>query len=283
MRHIRKILVPTDFSESSSRAYSYALWFADRLDASIDLLHVVFPGTDVMDFPAMAAQVTKVQVETAQQVMQAFTNEAITRVESTMDLKNMPVVRPRVEIGAPSGLIIASAEELASDLIIIGTRGEHNRLEVAFGSVTTAVAARSKVPVLVVPEEIDQIQIKTMGYATGLDESDPYHIWEAAKVLSPFNAFLKIVHVRTPGDKSKHIDLRTIEEVLAGKDLALQLSFYESTDSDLEEGLENFVSLHKIDLLVMYSPNRNIFERIGHRSLSRKMALYSKVPLLITR
>ncbi|HLF65400.1 MAG TPA: universal stress protein [Saprospiraceae bacterium] len=283
MKHIQKIIVPTDFSESSSRAFSYALWFADRVGASIDLLHIVYPGTDVMDFPAMAAQVTKVQVETAQQVMQAFTNEALTRLQSTTDFEHVPVVRPRVDVGTPATLVSALAKELESDLVVMGTRGEHNRLEVAFGSVTTAILKRSPVPVLVVPSELDAIQIKTLGYATSLDESDPYHIWQAAQMLSPFNAFLKIVHVRTSFDDKKNIDLPALETFLAGKDLALQVSFHESTDTDIEEGLENFVSLHKVDLLIMYSPKRNVFERIGHRSLTRKMALFSHIPILVMK
>jgi nucleotide-binding universal stress UspA family protein len=259
------------------------VWFADRIGASIDLIHVVYPGTDVMDFPSLAAQVTKVQIETAQEVMQAFTTEALTRLESTTDLAHVPVIRPKVDVGTPVTLVAAVAKELGSDLIIMGTRGEHNQLEVAFGSVTTAVLRRSPVPVLVVPSELEAIQIKNVGYATSLDESDPFHIWQSSQFLSPFNAFLKIIHVRTSFDEKKDIDLPALETFLAGKELALQVSFHESKDTDIEEGLENFVSLHKIDLLIMYSPKRNVFERLGHRSLTRKMALFSHVPLLVMK
>lgn len=283
MKRIQKILVPTDFSQDSSKAFSYALWFADHIGASIDLVHIVYPGTDVMDFPSLAAQVTKVQIETAEEVMQAFTNEALTRLETTKDIKNVPVVRPRVDVGTPSALVTSLAKDLESDMIIMGTRGEHNRLEVAFGSVTTSVIRRSPVPVLVVPAELEAIRIRNIGYATSLDESDPYHIWQAGQMLAPFSAILKIVHVRTAFDEKKDIDLPALETFLAGKDLALQVSFHESTDTDIEEGLENFVSLHKIDLLIMYSPKRDLFERLGHRSLTRKMVLFSHVPLLVMK
>ncbi len=283
MKSIQKILVPTDFSPSSSQAFSYALWFADRVGASIDVLHVVYPGTDVMDFPALAASVTKVQVESAQVVMQAFTDEALTRLQATSQLENVPVVRPIIEIGTPATLISSMAKDLESDMIIIGTDGEHSRLEIAFGSVTTAVVSRSEVPVLVVPGQIAAIQIKTIGYATALEESDPLHIWQASQLLSPFNAFLKIVHVRVDYDEEKSIDLPALETFLAGKDLGKQVSFHEVPDDNIEEGLEEFVSTHKIDLLVMYSPKRNLFERLGHRSITRRMTLFSDVPLLVMK
>jgi nucleotide-binding universal stress UspA family protein len=279
MKPVQTILVPTDFSDQSSMALSYAIWFAARIGASIDLLHVVYPGTDVMDFPVVSAQVTQVQIETARDVMQAFVGEALGR----LSLDQTPEVHRVVEVGTPYALIPSTAKELDADLIIMGTRGEHNRLEVAFGSVTTGVLQRSEIPVLVVPGEQESIQVRKIGYATSLDESDPYHIWQAAQMLAPFTPFLHIVHVRTKEDRSKDIDLAELEAFLGGKNLALQMNYHESTNPDVEEALEDFVSLYKIDLLIMYSPKRNLFERIGHRSLTRKMALYSHVPLLVMK
>ena len=283
MHEIRKILVPTDFSPSSSQTLSYALWFADHVDASLDLLHVVYPGTDVMDFPSMAAQVTKVQVDTAQQVMQVFIDEAMTRVQSIANMKNVPVIRSKVEVGTPGNIIATAAKDLASDLIIIGTRGEHNRLEIAFGSVTTSTLAKSTVPVLVVPAELTSMQIKTLGFATSLDESDPFRIWQAAQMLSRFKASLQIIHVRRSPDEETKVDLEVIKNFFEDKKFAPKISFHETTNADIEEGLEDFVSDYNIDLLIMHSPKRNLFERIGHHSVSRKMALYSRVPLLILK
>ena len=74
-----------------------------------------------------------------------------------------------------------------------------------------------------------------------------------------------------------------MESFLSGKMEALQISFHTSTHDDIETGLEDFVLMHDIDLLVMYSPKRNLFERLGHRSLTRKMALFSHVPLLVMK
>lgn len=282
MKKIEKILVPTDFSEASSRSLSYAIWFADKMGASIDLLHVVYPGADVMDFPALASSVTQAEVESAQVVLKTFTDAALTRVESTSELEQVPVIKPRVEVGSPSGLIISAARDLEADLIIIGMHGEHSKLEIAFGSVTTMVMSRSEVPVLVVPAELHAIPIKSIGYATALAESDPYHIWESAQLLSPFNASLKVVHVRTDSDEEKGIDLGSMETFLADKNLK-QVTFHEFADDDIDEGLEDFVSIHKVDLLIMHSPKRNLFERLGHRSITRRMALFCDIPLLILK
>src|SRR5215831_18863117 len=49
--HLKKILVPTDFSETSKRAVQYALRFAEQFGCEIALLYVVEPVTPVVGAP----------------------------------------------------------------------------------------------------------------------------------------------------------------------------------------------------------------------------------------
>jgi nucleotide-binding universal stress UspA family protein len=283
MNQITKILVPTDFSPSSSRACSYAIWLAAKVGASIEVLHLVFPVTEGMDFPALAAQTTKDQAESAEKLMDVFTAKALTRLQATNDLNRVPEIRSSVKIGSAASMIVEEANDSPCELIVIGTRGEHSPLEKAFGSTTTAVLKKSSVPVVVVPEEIKSFRIQRFGFASGLDESDPYRIWEATQFLAPLKPALHIVHVRTNGDKSKQIDLVSIEAFFKERNTETQLIYSELVNEDIEEGLEQFAVEHNLDLLIMYSPKRNLFERIGHRSVTRKMALYTHVPLLVMK
>jgi len=283
MTQLRKILVPTDFSPTSAQAFSYAIWLADKVGASIDLIHVVYPGTDVMDFPAMAAESTRVQVDAAEEIIKVFTEEALTRVLSTTDMEDVPVVRSTISVGTPAAVIADEAKTGEFDLIIIGIRGDHNPMEMVFGSVTTAVLRRSLVPVLVVPEELHAMQIKKVAYATSLDDSDPYQIWKAIQLLRPVRPVLKIVHVRRPEDKDAELDLNALTSYFSERELDPMPTFHESDHSDIEEGLEEFAIQEKLDLMIMYSPKQNLFERLGHRSVTRKMALYSEVPMLVMK
>ena len=45
--HLKKILVPTDFSETSKKAVQYALRFAEQFGCEIALLYVVEPATPI--------------------------------------------------------------------------------------------------------------------------------------------------------------------------------------------------------------------------------------------
>ena len=50
--HLKKILVPIDFSETSQQAFQYALRFAEQFDCEIVLLHVVEPESVIAGAPA---------------------------------------------------------------------------------------------------------------------------------------------------------------------------------------------------------------------------------------
>jgi universal stress protein A len=49
--HLKKILVPTDFSETSKKAVQYALRFAEQFGCEIALLYVVEPATPMIGAP----------------------------------------------------------------------------------------------------------------------------------------------------------------------------------------------------------------------------------------
>ena len=49
--NLKKILVPTDFSETSKKAFQYALRFAEQFRCEIALLYVVEPATAIIGTP----------------------------------------------------------------------------------------------------------------------------------------------------------------------------------------------------------------------------------------
>ena len=47
------------------------------------------------------------------------------------------------------------------------------------------------------------------------------------------------------------------------------------------EGLNDYAVRHRIDLIVMARPNRDFWENIFHKSVTKAMALNTKLPILI--
>lgn len=135
---IRNILVPTDFSETSDRALDYAVRLAGVFGATLHLMHVVempliadpLPGAMMWAYPSPAV------MEEARHFLE--------------DLRARVCVRSRIEIGkgVPWRAILAYADEMPIDLIVMATHGRRGIARVLLGSTTEAVLRRAKCPVL---------------------------------------------------------------------------------------------------------------------------------------
>ncbi|MCR9286807.1 MAG: universal stress protein [Bacteroidetes bacterium] len=281
MKKISKILFPTDFSNTSNNAFRYAIWFADKYGASIELLHAIYPETEPTDIPIMVASTTQNKIEATKEIMKVFVNTTLAQTQAAHELKNVPLINSEIQVGIPSMVISDVSNQNDIDLIIMGTKDKHSAFERAFGSVTTATLAKASCPVLVIPEYVEFEQINTVAYATDLTEADPYHIWEAGKLLEPFCPILRVVHIEQNPKENKPLKLKDMETFFKGNAPSLQITFHDIASKAIVPELEDFSETWDIDLLIMHKPQRGLFERIFHGSISNKMALYSKIPLLI--
>ena len=142
MKPIKKVLVPTDFSDSARGAFDYARLFAERFEAELLLLHVVETlavgyASDL--FPVPMAEVFQEMSGYAQAEVRKLADEARAGGLS---------VRELVVQGKPSAEIVRAAEEEQVDLIVVGTHGKGVLDHALFGSTTERVVRKAPCPVL---------------------------------------------------------------------------------------------------------------------------------------
>jgi nucleotide-binding universal stress UspA family protein len=141
---IRRILVPTDFSDAASEAVQAAMVLARSFDAGIELLHVMAtvsllpPPMEVVPFSVLMPELSK-------KVKERLTEEA-QRVQAA----GIPCDTHSRE-GSPHLEIIKRSQEMGADLIVMGTHGHGGLAHAVLGSVTERVLHKSRCPVLVVP------------------------------------------------------------------------------------------------------------------------------------
>lgn len=279
MEKVQKILVPTDFSQAAQYAYCYALRMADRLGASVHLLHVIYPQVDSFDAPIIATQATKAQIESAKEVIINFKDAGIAEVKN--DLRNLPVVQESIEVGSAVSVINSIAEKELFPLIIMGTRGEHSTLEKLLGTVASGVVGHAPCPVVVVPETASLKDMIRVAYATDLQLADPYEIWRVAKLLAPFHTIMHVVHFGNGNQKGAAPRLEELESFFEDNVPSLQIQFHQFVQEELTDDINTFADQYNIDLLVMYRTHRSFPERLFHRSQTKKMSKKTKVPLLV--
>lgn len=139
--NIKRILVPTDFSDASRKALRYAQKFAEQFGASLTLLYVLEP------FRYDGLAVPSVDVKP---VLKNVTNKLATLAQE--EIEELVPVNPLVQTGNPYQEIVTAARERNIDLIIISTHGYTGLKHLWLGSTAERVVRHAPCPVLVVRE-----------------------------------------------------------------------------------------------------------------------------------
>jgi nucleotide-binding universal stress UspA family protein len=149
MTQLKRILVPTDFSDHSEHAAAYALELAKRYEA--DEIHCVH----VSDIPAdLMATSAYYMTGPSEQFVEQVRAESRKSLEAFAQ-KNFPGVPVQAVFleGRPFAEIVRYASENQVDLIVISTHGRSGLKHALFGSVAEKVIRKAPCPVLVVKRD----------------------------------------------------------------------------------------------------------------------------------
>ena len=136
------ILHPTDFSDTSKRAYQYLEHIVKETRCAVTLLHVHDPML-------LQSHIVREIEEKAEEV----TTRRLERRREQLLKLGAASVELLVETGHPALKIIERAREGGRSLILMGTQGKGFVKELFLGSVSHNVARRAPLPVLFVPAE----------------------------------------------------------------------------------------------------------------------------------
>jgi universal stress protein A len=143
--NLKKILVPSDFSPASSKAFKYALRFAKQFGAELALLHVLEPAPPSLMGITPSPGFSESELVNAEKNFRAW----IASARAVGVIKTQSTVRT----GLASHEILEAAKELDVDLIVIATHGFAGWKHFCIGSTAERVARAAPCPVLVVREK----------------------------------------------------------------------------------------------------------------------------------
>jgi nucleotide-binding universal stress UspA family protein len=267
------ILVPTDLSDLSKVAVQYAIKIANKIEGNITLLHVVTiiqPTRATMRFRLKSLEQELMDV--AREDIDALVKDVSKQVKT-----NEPIKVRIVKGSSFNDTVKKEAKRLRTGLIIMGTRGASGLKKLVMGSNTASVIEVSHVPVLVVPELAEFKTFKNVVYATDLK-----HVEKEMKTLIPylemFGSTVHLIHVA-----SSLKDVSAIEKKIDG---IVQKIGYKNmitrvmVNKNIDEAIDHYVTTTKADLLTTFTHEHGFYDKLFNRSITRKIAFQSKVPLL---
>lgn len=278
------LLVPVDFVQASANALRYSLHFADSLGKEIVLLHIIYPEFEMLDLPVVSLQTTREKIDIARSKLQHLVDEALMQIQMEQDLETVPILRADIEIGTPGPVINSMAQGEEIDMVIMGMRDKHSVLENWLGSVTQHVVSRSMKPILVLPRELNFKPPKRILYASDFCRADRSGIEWIHKHWARFTPEIDILHIHS---ENKTVEVRSYEEQLVILD-TLQREFpniriFHQGSEEPVKGLLDFTEKNEYDLIALFSPRRNWWERLTHNSVSKRVLQMAKAPVLVLK
>lgn len=145
MIDLKKILVPTDFSEHGRHALTYGVELAGKFGAELHMLHVLQDLVAMVPEPGMAFPMPGDYLKDLREGSERALGELADKIVP----EGITAVK-EVREGPPFLEVIRYAKENEIDLIVMGTHGRSGLAHALLGSVAEKVVRKAPCPVLTV-------------------------------------------------------------------------------------------------------------------------------------
>ncbi len=275
---MKTLLYATDYSENSIPALKYAYALSEKLGMRLVITHIFeFPsilGAEALDNPLPHIQ--EVAYKTNRTKLEELCKE---HLDGDWDSPNL-----RLEASENNSVlkgILAKAEEWHSQMILVGMKGETGLREMIMGSTTKKLIEKAPCPVLAIPSDMDNTQIKTIVYATDFEEEDILAIQKLTEIAKPLDAQIKVVHISTKHEYAGNLLMDWFKELLESKVDYHKIEFELLFSEDIFDSLRDYLGVTNADLVVMLEREKKGFlKKWFHKDLVKKMESYGKVTLM---
>lgn len=275
---MRKIIIPTDFSENALNALTFAVELFKYEKCEIFLLHSYAEDIHSKEREYEEGEMSSLKEKTKKRAI----DDLEQLEEKLKDLSPNP--RHRVKSIAAYGLLVDEVNELVdkenADIVIMGTMGKSQNRRLTYGSNTLQVIKYVQCPVLSIPGDYIYREVKNILFPTNF--LIPYQkrelklVAEAAKAFNSKIHFLYLSNFPLEGLRQKEN-----REFLREQFSNLSLHFHRIDEKDRAEGILEEVDHLEADLLVMVNSRYTYLENILSETTIDRIGLNPKVPFLV--
>lgn len=275
---MRKVIIPTDFSENAKHALTQAIHFFRQEYCEYFIIHAYADETYDAN-----AEMARAPFERIKEQVKAHSNEKLMELlEYAQDTSPSPKHHFRIRsiFQSLTDAIDDLVNQEGADIVVMGTKGATNSPGITFGSQTCQVIRYVECPVLAIPEAYEFEKPKEILFPTNF--LIPYSRRELKLVNYIGEDFSSTVHflLQTETKKlsrRKEDNKFFMEEALNS---CQQKTHYIKGDN-LIDTINNFIKIHPVDLLVMVNSRQSYLEDLLHKTTIDKIALNSTIPFLV--
>ena len=276
---MRRILVPTDFSEQARNAFEVAVAIARKTGAAIKLLHVIeMPST--YSFSATGDLVGGNGMEQLYMMkLLESTKHRMAELERSVEHEGVDVVQD-VDADSVIRKIRHVVREDQVDLVVMGSKGSSGMDEFLIGSNTEKVVRTAECPVLTVKGRLPQFEIKNIVLPSDFKREIGTAVSQFKYFQQVFGAKLHLVYINTPGAFESTAILRQRMQKAADRYGLQNYTINVYNDTIEEDGILHFAEEINADLIMMATHGRTGLAHLLSGSIAEDLVNHSNVPVL---
>ena len=272
---MKKILFPTDFSETANNAFLYALNLAKSIDAQVYVLHVY-------ELPMITGSLSAGLIQNVYETVElgSFENfkdniPQLRQIAADNELSDIPL-KFILEEGNFLYILRETIEEESVDFVVMGTNGNSGFERFLFGSNTINTITSMKIPILSVPQELSFKGFKNIGFTTIFDQKDKDALKNLIEIANRHQAKIHCMHVSKDGKFNQQV-LEDWKDQFANDPVVFEIY----NDADPTNAVLDFIKEKQIDLLTVVSRNKGFFDNIFSPGFTKRIANKNITPLFV--
>jgi len=274
----KNVLIPTDFSKNAFNAIVYSLELFENEECAFHIFHsyflsrsaqenLLFPEPEKYEYDVLARQ----------------SQESMDRLKTKVGLlTDNP--KHTIHFEHKFGTIIELLQEKIKsnkiDLIVMGTRGITNDMEVAYGrnSVNVMETIR-ECPVLAVPRNVSHNKINEIVFPTNFKSHFNVREMEIfVKIARQDNSPIRILHIGNEENLSER--QKENRKQLEGFFNGMEYTFHWQQKMAVKEAVLSFVDERKSGMIAFVNRKHWFFGSVFSNPLVKSLGVHSKVPIL---
>lgn len=274
---MKKILIPTDFSDLAQFALDLALEIAEREESELILLNVVeYPTTPTFNVMGM---------NSINNIDNIYIIEILDRIKDQLEKTTKEIKASGIKISSEVKLgnaFRSIADEISTkevDLVIMGTKGSGGVEGLLIGSNTEKVVRLSGCPVLTLKNKVSLHSLKEIVFPSDLSLDQGKLVEEVKAFQKMLKARLHVVKINTPvhfeTDRAIRKNLKEFSERFKLENFTLNV--YNHTQE--EEGIVYFADDINADIIALGTHGRTGLLHLLSGSIAEDVVNHAKRPV----
>lgn len=283
---MKKILFPTDFSDTANNAFLYTLHLAKLYNAEVFITHIYDKKVISTLYGGQPELVATIYVDVELDEFEYFKEES-KKLRMIAEENNLSDVK--LNFIFKSGSLVSTLGKIIEkekiNLVVMGTSGATNFEKKLWGSNTMNALRSLDIPILSIPKKAIFKGVKNIGFASALKDSDKPILANLLNFYDDNNLIIKVLYV-IKNDKNTEVEEQLIDKKIASWESEFRnekLIFIKKISDSVTKGIYQLIFDENIDIVVIAKRDLSFIDSLFTHSLSEDLAKKKDFPLLVVK